>query len=363
MSIPDARSSSPHRGAARTFLYLLLTLAIGVVCRAPLAWPAAAPESPASSAVCDRACLNGFVDQYLKALVAHQPRRLPTSADVKFTQNQIPLGLGDGVWKTATSVGTYRIYAADPRAGEAGFIGVIWEGDKPSMFALRLKVVHRLITEVETVVPGDTVRASNLGPFIEAPAKLKKARAAFSIALAPPGRSPRAKMITAARAYYEGVNRSDGNIVPFAHDCQRVENGVALVNNPDFSYPVMSPLGRRLPNFSAMRCREQFNSHFWETDSVSDVRTPLVDEERGIVFAFSLYHQYSKKPCANVVGYGPVCPIKKTAPFTLALVEAFHIRSGEIHEMESVWSVMPSNPLRGAWCGKNSGSANRPLEQ
>jgi len=212
-----------------------------------------------------------------------------------------------------------------------------------------LKITNHRIAEAETVVPGDTVRASNLGPFIEAPGKLSKARAAYGEPLAAAERVPRARMISAARSYYEGVERSDGNIVPFADDCQRIENGVALVNNPDFSYPVVSPTGRKLPNFSAMRCREQFNTHFWETDSISDIRVPVIDEERGIVVTFTLYHQYSKKPCADVVDYGPVCPAAKVSPFSLVLVEAFRLRTGEIHEMESVWSVMTTNPLRGAW--------------
>jgi hypothetical protein len=40
---------------------------------------------------CNRACLEGVIDQYLKALVAHDPKMLPLSADVKFTENGQPL--------------------------------------------------------------------------------------------------------------------------------------------------------------------------------------------------------------------------------------------------------------------------------
>ncbi|MGH9592719.1 MAG: hypothetical protein ACRD5L_06485, partial [Bryobacteraceae bacterium] len=39
---------------------------------------------------CDRACLEGFVNQYLEALVAHDPKRLPLTADVKFSENDVP---------------------------------------------------------------------------------------------------------------------------------------------------------------------------------------------------------------------------------------------------------------------------------
>ena len=35
---------------------------------------------------CDRACLEKVLDQYLEALVAHDPKRVPLSADVKYTR-------------------------------------------------------------------------------------------------------------------------------------------------------------------------------------------------------------------------------------------------------------------------------------
>jgi hypothetical protein len=36
---------------------------------------------------CNRACLENLVDQYLTAVVAHDPKRMPFSADVKYTEN------------------------------------------------------------------------------------------------------------------------------------------------------------------------------------------------------------------------------------------------------------------------------------
>jgi len=50
---------------------------------------------------CDRACLEGLIDQYLKAVVAHDPSKLPLSEDVKYSENYQMLKVGDGFWKTA----------------------------------------------------------------------------------------------------------------------------------------------------------------------------------------------------------------------------------------------------------------------
>jgi hypothetical protein len=40
-----------------------------------------------ADASCDRACLEGFVDQYLAALVAQDPSKLPLAKNARYTEN------------------------------------------------------------------------------------------------------------------------------------------------------------------------------------------------------------------------------------------------------------------------------------
>ena len=300
-------------------------------------WMAQAEEGK-SPANCDRACLDGLIDRYLAALVAHDPMRVPSAESVKFTENTAALKLGEGAWKTATGVGSYQIHIADPVTNQAAFIGVLKEGGKATMFALRLKAANRRITEIETILA-----RSGLGGVSDlAPSKLVTSRAAFAQVLAKPERSAREKMMAVANSYYEGIERGSGDVVPFAADCHRIENGVALVNNPGFEFPLRSPSGRKLPNFAAMGCREQFNTRLWTTDNITSRRFPVIDEERGVAAAFTIYNSHGTKECADVVGIGPVCPAAAgSKPGSLDLLEFFKIRNGEIHEMESVWTILP----------------------
>jgi hypothetical protein len=298
----------------------------------------AGPES------CDRPCLNGLMDRYLTALVARDASRVPAAPTVKFTENSQVLKLGDGAWKTATGLGTFRIEFADPRGGQVGFIGVLQEGGKSTMLAVRLKVVGRRITEVETIL----ARVSLGGDADLAPSRLTTARRAWATIVPESERSPRDEMIKVANSYYEGIGVPKGDITKFADDCHRIENGVALVNNPNYDFGYVSPSGKKLPNFAAMGCREQFNTHLWETDFVDHRRFSVIDEERGLVWVFSSYHGHARKKCADVVGYGPVCAGPAAGSSTLDLVELFKIRNGLIHEMESVWTILPPG-VKPAW--------------
>ena len=63
---------------------------------------------------CDRQCLIDIGEQYLQALGAHDPRREPISADAKYSENGIELKMPDGLWRTISKVGDYRLRVADP---------------------------------------------------------------------------------------------------------------------------------------------------------------------------------------------------------------------------------------------------------
>ncbi len=64
---------------------------------------------------CDRACMTALVDQYLAAVVKHDPSGLPLSPGVRFTENTAEIKIGDGLWVSASEAPTtFKIYAVDP---------------------------------------------------------------------------------------------------------------------------------------------------------------------------------------------------------------------------------------------------------
>jgi len=69
-----------------------------------------------------------LTDQYLAALVRHNPAGLPLARGVRFTENTAEIPIGDGLWVGASEAPTtFKIYAVDPASSQVGFYGVMKE--------------------------------------------------------------------------------------------------------------------------------------------------------------------------------------------------------------------------------------------
>jgi hypothetical protein len=58
----------------------------------------------------DRACLEGYIDKVLAAMIAHNPGQLMLTRDVRYTGNGVALQLDDGIWGTLSARGKYNLY-------------------------------------------------------------------------------------------------------------------------------------------------------------------------------------------------------------------------------------------------------------
>ena len=291
-----------------------------------------AGSAAAQSSGCDRACLEGLLDAYVDAVVAHEPKRLPLARDVKFTENGQRLPLGDGLWHTATGKGGYALKLADVERGQAVLMGTIREGGEPTVLVARLGVLRREIAEIETLVIRDRDVAARLDE-IGAP------RPAWSQAVAPVDRLPRAELVRIANEYFSGIERNDGKgDYPLAADCARLENGLVLAGDP----ALVSPRAKGRASGPQVGCLEQFRSGiFFYVTRIRDRRFVLVDPERGLVFAFAFFDnaggdsRFGTLPDGRRVETGP-----KT-PWTWAIAEVFKIERGLIGPVESVLHQVP----------------------
>jgi hypothetical protein len=289
---------------------------------------------------CDRSCLIGFVDQYLQALVAHDPGRLPVTKDVRFTENTEQLNLGDALWLGASGIGDYKIYSVDPATSQVGFMGVIIENGAPRLYAMRLKVRDRRISEVETIVARSGQTPIPLPPDL----LTRRPKPIFSEVLQPGERVSRSAMIAAANQYFEGIEQNSGEIVPFDSSCNRTENGIQTTNNASLAPP--GPGGK---SPTALGCKDQFNTGtmFW---TIPERRFWLVDEAHGLVIGAITFASNGRGPGGKPVppaGDGPA-PLGPMVAHNV-LVELFKIKNGRIYQIEAVLGPMLPYGARTGW--------------
>jgi hypothetical protein len=301
----------------------------------------AGASSAQAAAPCDRACLEGFVDRYFDALLAHDPSRVPLAPGVRYTEDGQQLAIGDGLWRTMHAKGHYRLFVTDPRAGQVAFFGTIEEDNRDPakgtevLMALRLRVRDGKITQIEELMVRD-----------EKPALAMDGKTVDPIYLAtvpPEERVSRAQLIATADKYFTGMQKNDGKgDYPFGDDCNRLENGGQTTNAP-------TPPGQTRPdpktssNYSSQwSCMEQFKSgllHF--VSRIRDRRYVAVDEERGIVFAFGFFDheggdtRHFTTPDGRQVVAGPV------QPWTWEIAELFKVQGGKIHRIQAVLQRSP----------------------
>ena len=91
-------------------------------------------------------------DHFLYALLEHDASKVPVADAVRVTEDGIEKPLAKvGLLNTVTRLRGYRQDILDERAGMAGADVVVEEVGAPVMLVVRLKVVDRKITEIETV--------------------------------------------------------------------------------------------------------------------------------------------------------------------------------------------------------------------
>jgi len=277
-----------------------------------------------------RASLEGLMNQYLEALVAHQPERLPLSKKVKHTENTIPLPVGEGLWATASDLPTYHLYVSDPQSGQVGVFAFMKENGFPILISSRLKTEKGLITEIENIV----VRGGER-PF---PAEnLVKPKQVYLEDLKPSERVSRAEMVRVSDLYFDALEQDNGDILSLWDNCNRLENGMQTTNNPGL-FP-QDPKRPPMP----MDCRGQINSKaFAYITSIKPRRWMVVDEERGITFGTFMFHHKGTVKSVEVPGIGTVemIPIARR-PFSVVVSELFKVQSGKIREIEAIMTSLP----------------------
>lgn len=233
---------------------------------------------------CDRACLKTTLDQYLTAVIKHDPAAAPLFVGFRQTENAVVVRLGTGVWKSVTGLGKMQRRYLDAVSGQAGYFGIVDEGSNPAIVTVRVKVENRKITEAEWLIARDG------DPGLNGPATAKQASGnVFDtnnlIANPPPERTlpkadrlSREALIAITNSYFDGLTTHDGSIIIAHPGCNRLENGRGMTG---------AGSGRGGKGGEPTDCTSGLTN--FSVQLVAARRYPVVDEEAGVVLAIAVF--------------------------------------------------------------------------
>jgi hypothetical protein len=337
---------------------ILVTLGAIAVLAAGLLSSYLAPTAEAATGPiplnCNRACLEDVVNQYLAALVAHDPKRLPLSKDVMYTENDQPIEPGDGFWKTVEGRGNYTHIWADSDFGQVAYMGTMREAGAPMLMSLRLRIELGRISEIESVY----ARPNSGGPMniagMDAPGY--KPEDMWFKSIPPAQQMSRQELIAVADGYFTGLQKNDGKGIngtgtyPFTTDCDRIENGSHTTNVPR---PANEP--PNTVNGFAMDCLGQFKlGYYFVVQNIHHRRYPVVDRERGVVWSHAVFDQGTVNK--GVLSDGRPYEFKGfNRPSSILVNEAFLIEGGKIRRVEMI-GPSATYHLSSGWPGGLSGN-------
>ncbi len=283
---------------------------------------------------CNRACLENTVNLYLAAMVAHNASKAPFAKNLRFTEDAVKLPPTEGLWFTSTGLGDYKFYVSDTPAGQVGFVGIVKEHDKPVILALRLKVVDKQITEAESIVARN-LNEKNL-------ANMTTPSLALSEALAPSERMSRKELIRLSNLYFDAIEKSDGDLVPWDPECYRLENGMLTASPRPTKAPPATPAasGGPSPIPGGSTCRDGLSSGMLRTIyNIRPRRIPVVDEERGLTWG--VYNFNHRGVLTVKMRDGSTRPSYAPTPETISIAEVFKIKKGKIRDILAIGTRVP----------------------
>ena len=280
---------------------------------------------PEKNENCDRACLEGYMDRYLEAMLEQEVSSELFARNVRFTENGIELPLGnEGLWFGMSGLEGYRLYVPDLQTQQIALLATVvenmsnggvndGEGNNVGL-SVRLKIRDGRITEVEQLVSRPQVQLGGGGGEDSTDGSFPGTTGDRVLAMGSPHprwlemipeneRHTRDELIEAGNHYFTALARHDSNgYYPFTEDCARWENGFLSTDDC-------------LANFTG----DSLNNI---VDRIRDRRFVAADTERGVVFAFAFFDHHRIN-------------------WTWQLAEIFKIENGQIARVEAIFHQAP----------------------
>jgi hypothetical protein len=270
----------------------------------PFAGPAATvPDHPPAPDACGKACLTRLTEQVMAAYVSKDWRSLPWAKAVGYTDENLALQVGEGIWGTITAIDDAPLVIADVDTGQALWLGRIEEHGQPAWAAITVEAAGERIGGIHTLVH----RKEYGRPFAE-PGSVPS----FDT-LPSARRTSRAAMLAIVGNLHDAMT-GDAAANGIGEECRWSVNGQAVGECAFFLS----------------------DQHLRALQRIRDPRLIVFDEERGLV-AVSTFEDYPATPERMGAFYRGTA----SAPHTLRTVTLFGFKGGELQRVEAFTLQLP----------------------
>jgi len=331
--------------------------------------PTAEARKPAAATLgCNRQCLVQATDAYVAALVAHDVAKAPLSDEIVFVENITKMKPGDGLWKSVVKgPSTFAIHVPDEVNQTAGYLAMMTymapppvpQGATPEQ---RAEIARQPPVEQPVIVAirlqfdprGKIVQAEHLLSAVREAqmANLQAPRPGIFTEIPTAQRKSHDELIKIGASYYDALDDNNGELAPFAPDCERHENGMITASGKPSNAPPIPGAAATPP--VARDCRGQLNSNtFQYIDRIENRRVFAADPQTGLVMGLSHFrHPMNNLPYkVKALDGSEIERNEKNMPFAPFDLPAAHIfkvgPDGQIHEIEAMGFMAPYNSATG----------------
>ena len=244
---------------------------------------------------CDRTCLRGMLDQYLNAVITHDPAAAPLAIGFRQTENAVNVRPGNGVWKSVTGLGGMQRRYVDAESGQAAYYGIVQEGADSAIVTVRVRVENRKLTEAEWYLARVNDPGLN-GPRQPGRPPANLFNPDYLTTNPPPERMvpraqrlPREALGAITNSYFDAITSHDGSVALTHPGCGRVENGSPTP--PGRFLPPLRPATTAAAGSPAAASTNDCVAGLqnFNLSMVVARRIPIIDEEAQAVLACAVF--------------------------------------------------------------------------
>ena len=183
---------------------------------------------------CNRTCLDDQLNDYLDAILAHDPSQAPLATVYRHTENDVVIPLGEGMWQSVTGLGAIQRHYIDEVTRNVVYYGILRESDIEAIVAIRLHVENRQITEAEWFIGRDADPGSDgiPGSTLFSTDYLTNGNPPLIRTVPRNERSTREELVYITNSYWDGIVNRNPDIAVAHPGCYREENGQRTTGNP-----------------------------------------------------------------------------------------------------------------------------------